>query len=112
MVDAGRVVTSLDRPVGDEGDAALGDLLPTEEPGFEELHLSLHDDAVRRAVAALPEPERSVVRLRYGFDGAPQSRDRVARRLHLSSRRLHQIEQVALERLALRRELDSLGEAV
>jgi RNA polymerase primary sigma factor len=112
VVEAGRVVTSLDRPVGDEGEAALGDFVPTEEPGFEELHLSLRNDAVRRAVAELPEPERAVVRLRYGLDGQPQSRERLARRLHISTRRLHQVERAALERLALRRELESLGEAV
>jgi RNA polymerase primary sigma factor len=114
VVEGARVVTSLDRPVGDDADAAtMREFVPAEDPGFEDVHMSLSNDAVRRAVAALPEPQRSVVQLRYGLGGEePQSRDRVAHRLHMSARRLRQIEQDALERLALRRELESLGEAV
>jgi RNA polymerase primary sigma factor len=114
VVEAGRVVTSLDRPVGDDADATtMSAFVPAEEPGFEDVHMSLSNDAVRRAVAALPETERAVVSLRYGLSGEePQSRDRVAHRLRMSARRLRSLEESALERLALRRELESLGEAV
>jgi RNA polymerase primary sigma factor len=114
VAESARVVTSLDRPVGDAANGAtMGAFMPAEEPGFEDVHLSLSNQAVRRAVTALPEPERTVVHLRYGLGGTePQSRDRVANRMHMSARRLRKIEEDALERLALRRELESLGEAV
>src|SRR4051794_13409191 len=66
-----RAVTSLDRPVGEEAEGAgLGDLLPSEEPSpEEEVEVDLREQAVRAVVDALPEPEREVVRLRYGLNG-------------------------------------------
>jgi RNA polymerase primary sigma factor len=111
--DAARTVTSLDRPVGEEGEGTLGELLPGEAPGpAEEVEVSLRDDVVRRAVAALPEEERRVVELRYGIDGdEPTPQREVARRLGMSGPKIRQIEERALERLAERRELASLDEA-
>src|SRR5438067_3548654 len=48
---AARVVTSLDRPVGEEDDASLGSLLPSGElRPDEEVEISLREDALRRAV--------------------------------------------------------------
>src|SRR6266566_5944634 len=52
-------VHSLDRPVGVESDTALGDLVAGDEPPpEEELDISLRQDALRRAVAELPDRER------------------------------------------------------
>jgi RNA polymerase primary sigma factor len=113
--DAARVVASLDQPVGEEGDTALGDLLPGQHDEFtEDIHMSLQEDDVRRAVASLPEPQRSVVRLRYGIGtgNEPMSLYRVGRELHMAPRRVRSLEEEALTSLAVRRELDALGEAV
>src|ERR671915_349851 len=56
---AARAVTSIDRPVGPEGDTALRELLPgTEEPPEEELTISLRKEAIRSAVSRLPDRER------------------------------------------------------
>ena len=54
---AARAVTSLDRPVGEEGDTSFGDLIPGEaaEPS-EEVHVSLAESAVRQAVETLAGP--------------------------------------------------------
>src|SRR3954451_4349968 len=87
--DASRVVASLDQPVGDENETAFGDLLPSGEERIEEtIHVRWREDVVLRAVAALPEPQRSVVRLRYALDGSnePQSVSRVARELEIAPR--------------------------
>jgi RNA polymerase primary sigma factor len=103
-----RATTSLDLPVGEEGDARLGDLLPSERPGpEEEIVIGLREQVVRDVVAALPEPQRDVIRLRYGLDGErkPATRSEIARRLHLRPREVGAIERRALEELALRREL-------
>jgi RNA polymerase primary sigma factor len=111
--DAARTVTSLDRPVREEGESTLGELLPggAAEPA-EEVEVSLRDEVVRRAVAELPEEERRVVELRYGIDGdEPTPQRETARRLGISGPKVRQIEERALERLAERRELSSLGEA-
>ena len=52
---AARAVASLDKPVGSEGDAQLGELIPTQAPGLEEeVHVSFAEETLRRAVNALP----------------------------------------------------------
>ena len=108
---AARAITSLDRPVGDDGDAALGDLFPSEqvEPE-EEITVSLEQDVVRRAVAQLPEREREVVKRRYGMDGDrdPASLEAIGRELGLTRERVRQLEASALEQLAVNREVEAL----
>ena len=67
---AARVVTSLDRPVGESEDTAFGALLASDERGpEEEVDIVLREDALRRALEQLPEREREVVKLRYGING-------------------------------------------
>jgi RNA polymerase primary sigma factor len=111
--DAARTVTSLDRPVGEEGDTALGDLLESGDPDIEdEVELSLVEETLRRTIEDLPEPERDVIRLRYGINGDdPQPLRETGRRLGLSAERVRQIESKALKLLATRRELEALREA-
>ncbi|MBW3561302.1 MAG: sigma-70 family RNA polymerase sigma factor [Actinobacteria bacterium] len=62
---------SLDLPVGEDGDATFGDLLPDEEMVGPE-PLATEDDLRRRvheALATLSEHERTIVRMRFGLDG-------------------------------------------
>jgi RNA polymerase primary sigma factor len=108
--EAARTVTSLDRPVGEEGETALGELLEGGAPPVEEeVELSLSEQVLRRTVEELPEPERNVIRLRYGIDGDdPQPLRETGRRLGLSAERVRQLESKALKRLATRRELEAL----
>jgi RNA polymerase primary sigma factor len=111
--DTVRAITSLDRPVGEEGDTALGDLLPSDAPDpEEEVDVSLRQQALRHALARLPERERNVVKLRYGMGGdEPTPLRETGRRLGLSPERVRQIEGQALKRLAMTRELEGLSEA-
>jgi RNA polymerase primary sigma factor len=112
--DAARVLTSLDRPVGEEEETALGDLLEADQPDVEEtVEVSLREDAVRRAVSELPETEREVVKLRYGLNGDPdpKSIEEVVRRLDMSRENVKRLESRALRRLARMREVAGLGEA-
>ena len=109
--DAARAVTSLDRPVGEDGDGAtLGELLPREESGVEEeVELSLRESAVRRALRHLPMRERRVVELRYGMErDEPATTREVARELDISPSLVNRIEKRALERLAAEREMEDL----
>jgi RNA polymerase primary sigma factor len=110
--EAARTVTSLDRPVGEEGDTALRDLLQGDSPPVDqEVELSLSEELLRRTVDELPETERHVIQLRYGIDGEdPQPLRETGRRLGLSAERVRQLESKALKRLAMRRELDALRE--
>ena len=110
--DAARTVTSLDRPVGEYGGTALGDLLEGHSPPVdEEVELSLSEELLRRTIEELPDTERRVIHLRYGIDGEdPQPLRETGRRLGLSAERVRQLEAKALKRLALRRELEALRE--
>ena len=108
--EAARTVTSLDRPVGEEGDTALGDLLESGAPPTdEEVEVSLVEETLRRTIEELPEPERNVVKLRYGINGDdPQPLRETGRRLGLSAERVRQLESKALKLLATKRELEAL----
>jgi RNA polymerase primary sigma factor len=110
--DAARTVTSLDRPVGEEGDTALGDLLEGGAPPVDqEVEVSLSEQLLHRTIEELPDTEREVIRLRFGLTGEdPQPLRETGRRLGLSAERVRQIESAALKRLAMRRELEALRE--
>ena len=108
---AARAVTSLDRPIGGENEGALGDLFASEQaPPEEEIGVSLEQDVLRRAVAALPEREQAVLKLRYGLNGDrdPASLESIGRELGITRERVRQIEANALEQLAVNREIEAL----
>jgi RNA polymerase primary sigma factor len=111
--ETARTITSLDRPVGEEGESALRDLLPSDEPEpSEEVAVSLRKQTLRRALDRLPERERNVVTLRYGINGNdPTPLRETGRRLGISPERVRQIEARALEHLARTRELEGMNEA-
>jgi RNA polymerase primary sigma factor len=108
-----RVVASLDRPVGEEEGTTLGALLPSEEPTAEEVvDIALREEAVHRALERLPEPEREVVKLRYGINGEhPTPITEAGRRLGLSPDAVRKLERKALAELGESRELDALRPA-
>ena len=110
---ADRAVVSLDKPVGDDGDTAFGDLLAIETPAVdEEVHEALKSETLLNAIAELPEPERDVIEMRFGAgDREPQTLSQAGRKLGVSTERARQIEERALKRLSQRPELVALREA-
>ncbi|MGH9034582.1 MAG: sigma-70 family RNA polymerase sigma factor [Acidimicrobiia bacterium] len=108
-----RTVVSLD-DAGGGGESPLIDLVaakegPVEETVEETVEVSLGHDSLRRALDALPEPERRVLELRYGIGrGEAATLRAVGQTLNLSGERVRQIERRALQRLALRREIQAL----
>ena len=114
MADLTRTVTSLDRPIGAEGETALGELLGDERAGpAEEVELALVEDTLSRALEGLPDEERMVVALRYGVNGAdgPVGIRETSRRLGITQPQTRKLEERALERLAGLREIEALREA-
>jgi RNA polymerase primary sigma factor len=112
--DASRVVTSLDRPVGEEESTAFGDLLPSQGPSTEEeVELTLREAIVRETIESLPDRERTIIKMRYGLNGQqdPQPLSRIGRELGITPERVRQIEERALEHLAMARELQALSDA-
>jgi RNA polymerase primary sigma factor len=110
---AARAVTSLDKPLGDDNDASMGDLVGAAQDGIEEeVEISLTERTLHQALADIPERERDVLKLRYGLAGEePRSLEEIGRRLGLTRERVRQIEARALERLAVQREIEALRDA-
>jgi RNA polymerase primary sigma factor len=105
---------SLEKPVGDEQDSQLRDLVVDEavsEP-FEEANEQLQREGLRRALDALPERERQVIELRYGLSGIePLTLEDVARAFGVTRERIRQIEHTTLKTLKELPEAQMLREA-
>ncbi len=93
---------SLERPVGDDQDAKLGDFVKDEqtESALESANVSLRRDTLGRVLASLPERERQVIELRYGLRGTqPCTLEQVGSTFHLTRERIRQIENNTLKKL-------------
>ena len=110
---ADREPTSLDLPVGDDGETSLGALIATDDASpYEEVTDTLRHEAVQKAIETLPDKERTVIHLRFGTGGEPpQTLSEVGRRLGLSSTRARELEEQALRRLSRESSLAALREA-
>jgi len=111
---AARAVASLDKPVGEDDSASLGDLFAsTEATPDEQVELELTEQALRRAIAELSEREQQILNLRYGLGGGedPKSLEEIGRILGITRERVRQLEADALRRLAERREIAALKAA-
>jgi RNA polymerase primary sigma factor len=101
-LDAAVAPVSLNQRVGSDEESELGDLFEDENGGdpAEEATSAVESEEIRRAVSRLPERERRVVELRFGFEGEPASLERIGNELGLSRERIRQLEADAFERLA------------
>jgi RNA polymerase primary sigma factor len=86
---------SLEKPLGEEDDSKLGDLVEDEEAEspFGVASVSLRREDIGRALSLLPERERRVIELRFGLDGGqPRTLDEVGRAFGVTRERIRQIE--------------------
>jgi RNA polymerase primary sigma factor len=106
-------LASLDQSVSEDGDTALGDLLPSERPQPEEEVVdALGNARVRELVGQLPDEERNLVTLRFGLAGdEPASLREAGTQLGLSTQVTRRLEEQALRRLAQSDELAELRQA-
>ncbi len=108
-----RAMTSLDQPVSEDGETALGDLLASDRPEpMEEVADLERDQRVNEAVERLPAAEASVdpvaVRSRGEESGLSGRRDRSS---VITAERARQLEEQGLRRLAATAELEGLSAA-
>jgi RNA polymerase primary sigma factor len=93
---------SLEKPIGDEDESELGDLLPDDaapEP-FEAATEHLERQDIQKALDALPQRERQVIELRYGLRGhEPLTLEEVGRAFGVTRERIRQIENNTLRKL-------------
>ncbi len=94
---------SLEKPIGENEDGKLGDLVEDElaESPFDMASVSLRCEDIERSLAALPERARQVIELRFGLhDDQPRTLEEVGRTFGLTRERIRQIENTTLKTLA------------
>ena len=95
---------SLDTPMGEDGDATLGDLVAgnTELPDTA-VSLRALGGHIETLMGALTPREQQVLRMRFGMGGAREhTLEEVGRALSLTRERIRQIERAALDKLRAR----------
>ncbi len=93
---------SLDRPVGDDGDAQLSDFVEDDQAvdPFVVVAEGARRDQLMRALEQLDERERHVIILRYGLSGdLPRTLSDVGLELGITRERVRQVESRALAKL-------------
>lgn len=103
--------SSLDIPVGEDGDARLVDLVPSSGPAPDQT-AALHalGSHMLELLARLDEREQQILRLRFGLDHAREhTLEEVGKLLHLTRERIRQIEQSALAKLRAMANAKELG---
>ena len=110
---AAHASVSLNQTVGADDEGELGDLFADREAAdpFDEAEESLRRQGVRRALDALPERERRILELRFGFEGEPWTLEAIGHELDLTRERVRQLEAQALARLSALRDLASVAAA-
>jgi len=93
---------SLDRPVGEDGDASLQDFIPAEdieEPGEQMMRVALAG-RMEKVLATLTPREERVLRMRFGLDDfVTHSLEQIGCDFGLTRERIRQIELKALSKL-------------
>jgi len=93
---------SLDTPVGESEDAALGEFVVdrTGETPMDAAARMMMRSKIEDILHTLADREREVIALRYGLtDGQPHTLEEVARCFQVTRERIRQIEQKALKKL-------------
>jgi RNA polymerase primary sigma factor len=110
-LSAASASVSLNQTVGADGTGELGDLFTDHEAPdpFDEVEESLRRRDIRKALDALPERDRRIIELRFGFEGEPWTLEAIGRELDVTRERIRQLEHQALRRLSSLRELADLA---
>jgi RNA polymerase primary sigma factor len=108
-----RGLTSLDQPVGEDGETSFGDLLASDRPEpEEEVEDAERQELISGAVSQLPEAERNVIRLRFGLAGTePLNLRQTGIELGIPLSKARELEQQGLSRLATSSSLEELRRA-
>jgi RNA polymerase primary sigma factor len=102
LEDVARVTASLDQPAAVDSSTSLGDLVaPDDDNWTERVDRDMVFERVRDAIDRLPDLQRDVLRMRFGFDGdTPASLQTTAERLGVGVRRVRRAEEEALATLS------------
>jgi RNA polymerase sigma factor (sigma-70 family) len=100
--DAMQDLVSLDRPIGEDGDATMGDLI-ADADSTDPADSAQSSDAISQisaALDALDERERVILILRFGLNGEePQTLEQIGEHFGLTRERIRQMQNRALAKL-------------
>ncbi|HSH01623.1 MAG TPA: sigma-70 family RNA polymerase sigma factor [Anaerolineae bacterium] len=102
MLRTSRQPVHLERPVGDESDAELGDFIEDIEapPPMEMVAQNMLTEEISQILDQLTPREARILRLRYGLqDGESRTLKEVGEMFGLSRERIRQLEKEALRKL-------------
>jgi RNA polymerase primary sigma factor len=102
ILDHSRQPISLEAPVGNEGDAFLGDFIEDDKlpQPIEAASHQLMKEQIAEALGKLAERERKIIELRFGLaDGKYRTLEEVGREFGITRERIRQIEAKALRKL-------------
>ena len=104
LLETTREPISLETPVGDDGDARIGDMLEdrhTQSPEGAVAEMRFNEQT-REMLKMLTPREEKVLRMRFGFEeGAEHTLEEVGATFELTRERIRQIETKALKKLLL-----------
>jgi RNA polymerase primary sigma factor len=111
--NAPQAVASLDQPVGDDEETALGALFASERPEpSEEIGARERNATLVAALKELSPLEQKVIQLRFGLaDGEEKTPDAIGKQLGISRESVHELEDGALRRLRLGGRSEALRDA-
>jgi len=102
IIKISRRPTSIEAPVGEEGDSRFKDFLPDEvtKAPDEAASSALLKGRIGEVLSTLDPRERKVLELRFGLrDGRPRTLEEVGKEFNVTRERIRQIEAKALRRL-------------
>jgi len=94
--------TSLEKPVGDEGDSLLGDFIQdtTQPTPYDSASKQFLKENIKDVLCTLSDREARVLKMRFGLDGyKPMTLEEVGKEFGVTRERVRQIEAKALRKL-------------
>jgi len=103
LMEMNQGVTSLDAPVGKEGDATILDLMEdvaTTDMAREKINLFFQKEAITTLMKKMNAREVEILHMRFGLkDGIIRTLDDAAKKFKITRERVRQIEEAALRKL-------------
>ncbi|MFP4069022.1 MAG: sigma-70 family RNA polymerase sigma factor [Verrucomicrobiota bacterium] len=94
--------SSLDAPIGEDGDTSFGELVGDENQAtpFETLQEKTRSNDIREIISRLDDREGEIIRLRFGLDGErPLTLEEVGDRFDVTRERVRQIQNIAIHKM-------------